>query len=149
MKRIVVGVDGSESSVRALQWAVEQAARDGAVVEAVHSWHIPYAAGGLGGMPFDVQMLADGARATLEEVVGRVDASGLSEPVVSTLEEGGAAPALIEASRRADLVVVGSRGHGGFVGLLLGSVSQQVASHSHCPVVIVPASDASEDAARS
>lgn len=144
MTRIVVGVDGSESSVRALRWAVEQAARDGATVQAIHSWHIPYTATGMGGMPFDVQMLADGAQATLDEVVGRVDAGALAEPIVATLDEGAAAPTLIEASKGADLVVVGSRGHGGFVGLLLGSVSQQVASHAHCPVVIVPASDDSE-----
>lgn len=144
MTRFVVGVDGSRSSVRALQWAVDQAERDGATVEAIHAWHIPYVANSMGGMPFDVQMLADGARATLEEVISRVDAGRLPEPVVATLREGAPAPALVEASRDADLVVVGSRGHGGFVGLLLGSVSQQVASHSHCPVVIVPAADDEE-----
>ncbi|QGG94719.1 universal stress protein [Actinomarinicola tropica] len=150
MTRIVVGVDGSESSVRALEWAVDRASRDGAVVEAVHAWHVPYVASSMGGMPFDVQMLADGARATLDEVVGRVDASGLPEPVVATLREGAAAPALVEASHDADLVVVGSRGHGGFVGLLLGSVSQQVASHARCPVVIIPAdADADPDGAPS
>lgn len=145
MKRFVVGIDGSDSSVRALQWAVEQARSDGAVVEAVHSWHVPYAASGMAGMPFDVQMFADGARATLDETIARVDASGLSEPIVASLEAGPAAPALIEKSRDADLVVVGSRGHGGFVGLLLGSVSQQVASHAHCPVVIIP-SNVEDDA---
>lgn len=149
MKRIVVGVDGSESSVRALSWAVGQAAREGATVEAIHSWHIPYASSGLGGMPFDVEMLADGARAVLDEVVGRVDASALAEPIVATLAEGSAASRLIEASADADLVVVGSRGHGGFVGLLLGSVSQQVASHARCPVVIVPADAEAEGDARS
>jgi nucleotide-binding universal stress UspA family protein len=138
MARYVVGVDGSESSVRALQWAVDRAARDGAEVEAVHSWHIPYTASGIVGVSFDVDMLVDGARATLEEVVGRVDASGLSRPVTASVEDGPAATVLIERSADADLVVLGSRGHGGFVGLLLGSVSQQVAGHARCPVVIVP-----------
>lgn len=139
MTRYLVGVDGSEASVRALRWAVERAAKDGAVVEAVHTWHVPYTAGAMGTIAFDVQMLADGARATLHEVIDLVDTSGLSTPVEATLVEGAAAPELIERSKDADLVVVGSRGHGGFVGLLLGSVSQQVASHAHCPVVIVPA----------
>lgn len=138
MKRFVVGIDGSDTSIKALRWAVEQARLEGARVEAVHSWHIPYAASGIGGMPFDVQMLADGARATLDESIAQVDSSGLVEPITATLVEGAAAPALLEAAQGADLVVVGSRGHGGFVGLLLGSVSQQVASHAACPVVIVP-----------
>src|SRR5690606_38107088 len=75
MKRFVVGVDGSESSLLALRWAVQQATLEDAAVEAVHAWQVPYAASGMGGMPFDLQMLADGARATLDGIVDSIDAS--------------------------------------------------------------------------
>ncbi|MBK5221796.1 MAG: universal stress protein [Acidimicrobiia bacterium] len=147
MKRFVVGVDGSESSRRALEWAVQQAALEDAAVEAVHAWHVPYVASGMGGMPFDLQMLADGARATLDTIVDSVDASSLSSPIERTVVEGPAARVLLDAASGADLAVVGSRGHGGFMGLLLGSVSQQVASHSTCPVVIIPADVEEQDPA--
>lgn len=138
MKKFVAGVDGSEGSRKALEWAVKQAALEGAKLTVVHVWHVPYAASGMGGIPFDIQMLADGARETLDAMLSEVDTSELVEPVEGLLMEGAAAPAILAAAEDADMVIVGSRGRGGFMGLLLGSVSQQVASHSTCPVVIIP-----------
>lgn len=139
-QRIVVGVDGSESSKRALRWAIDEAQRRDAVVDAVHAWHFTYV--GMepygGAMPYDPGALEPAARAVLDETVDSVDATGLAAPVRRHLVQGGAGGALVAAAQGADLLVVGARGHGGFVGLLLGSVSQQVAHHAPCPIVIVP-----------
>lgn len=137
MKRIVIGVDGSESSARALRWAVDEAGRAGATVEAVHAWHQPYIAEyPYAAVAFDPEPFEDLSRRLLADAVAQAAVDGVAvEPV---LVQGMAAPALLEAAKGADLLVVGSRGHGGFSGLLLGSVSQHVAQHSPCPVVIVP-----------
>jgi len=139
MQRVVVGIDGSDGSQRALRWAVEEAGRRGAELEVVHVWHLPYA----GGYPYfagaiDLGVFENDARAILDRAVATVDATAVPavEPV---LVQGGAAWALVEAAKGADLLVVGSRGRGGFAGLLLGSVSQHVAAHAPCPVVVVPA----------
>ena len=142
---IVVGVDGSPGSRAALRWALAEAALRDAVVEAVVTWQTPtYAYTGVAVMPPVVE-LAEAASATLQEAIAsEVAAMGPEvadvrvEPVVI---EGPAAGLLIERSRDADLLVVGSRGYGGFRGLLLGSVSHQCASHAHCPVVVVSSRD--------
>jgi nucleotide-binding universal stress UspA family protein len=137
METIVVGVDGSEASVRALRWAIEEARLRGAAVRAVHAWSYPR-----------VSTYHEAARAIeapfaeeAEAVLGRVvqeAAEGESDVEVQQVTvEGPAAAALVEASSDASLLVVGSRGLGGFSGLLLGSVSHQVASHASCAVVIV------------
>jgi nucleotide-binding universal stress UspA family protein len=140
VERIVVGTDASDGARRALQWAVEEAKARGARLEAVHAWHYPYLPvpplmppPAPGADAFEVA-----ARDELDRTVASVDASGLSTPIDRALVFEGAANALIEASKGADLLVVGSRGRGGFSGLLLGSVSQEVAQHAECPVVIVP-----------
>jgi nucleotide-binding universal stress UspA family protein len=137
--RVVVGVDGSDNARRALEWAVDEAARRGVPLEVVHSWHIPYVGGMYGPTisvdPAEFQQLA---RDELARVVASVDASALAEPPIQTLVNGGPAEALLKAARSADLVVVGSRGLGGFTGLLLGSTSSQVVHHATCPVVVVP-----------
>ena len=136
MERIVVGIDGSDTARHALRWAVEEARLRAASLEVIHAWHIPY----VGGYPYmlDPTTFEDDARATLDAAFDGIDTTGLAQPVDRILTSGGAASAILEAAKGADLVVMGSRGLGGFSGLLLGSVSHQVAHHATCPVVIVP-----------
>ena len=139
MQRIVVGIDGSEGARRALRWALEEAVLRHAQVEVVHAWHLPYVSGDpFVATAFDPALYEDAARTLLDNAVDREDISGLVAPPERTLVCGSAAPALLDAGKAADLVVVGSRGLGGFTGLLLGSVSHQVAHHAECPVVVVP-----------
>jgi nucleotide-binding universal stress UspA family protein len=131
--RIVVGVDGSPASVDALRWAAQQAALTGASLETVTSWSYPTTYG------FPVIANVDweqGARAVLEQAI--TDALGeAGPPVRRRVVEGHPAQVLARAAEGADLLVVGSRGHGGFAGLLLGSVSEHVVAHAPCPVVVV------------
>lgn len=139
MKRIVVGVDGSDGSARALRWAVEEARRWDATVEAIHTWSPPYAGVGVeSGWAIADPVLAEAATTLLDEAVDAVDTSGLGQPVVRTVRCGHPAATLLEAGEDADLLVVGSRGLGGFGRLLLGSTSTQVVHHAPCPVVVVP-----------
>jgi len=134
--RIVVGVDGSEPSKAALRWAIEEARLRGAPVLAVHAWLMQFGAGPGFVVPAvepnDVQREAE---SMLDAAIAEVGTEGLDVDRVAV--EGVAARVLIEAAEGADLLVVGSRGHGGFAGLLLGSVSQQCAHHAPCPVVVV------------
>src|SRR5579875_4007953 len=135
--RIVVGVDGSEPSVRALRWAVRQAQLTGAAVEAVIAWDFPQYYG-YGWTPdaeeFDPQKIA---RTTLAETVEKAFPGEPPVTVVKQVAQGGAAKLLIEASQGAELLVVGSRGHDGFAGALLGSVAQHCISHAASPTVVV------------
>lgn len=137
---IVVGVDGSEGSVHALEFALAQARTRGADVKAVAAWHVPAAVYQAGWVPIsvdpgDYEKIAKRALdKTLEKAA--VEASGVS--VTPIVREGHAADVLVAEAHEADLLVVGSRGLGGFKGLLLGSVSQQCAHHATCPVAIVP-----------
>jgi nucleotide-binding universal stress UspA family protein len=143
VERIVVGIDGSETSQRALRWALDEGRRRQAVVEVVHAWHASYTAAyayGYGMPPIDPQIDEDTARQTIDRAVDAEDCTGLPTPVDRITRCESAAQLILGTAKGADLVVVGSRGHGGFAGLLLGSVSQQVAHHASCPVVIVPAS---------
>ncbi len=138
MERIVVGVDGSETAERALAWAVEEARLRGATLEVVLAWHLPYVAGyPYAGVGFDANAFERDSREALDKIVDRIDTDGIPE-VVRTLRPGDAASALLDAGTEADLIVVGSRGLGGFSGLLLGSVSHHVTHHATCPVVVVP-----------
>jgi nucleotide-binding universal stress UspA family protein len=131
---IVVGVDGSEPSKDALRWAIRQAELTGADVLAIIAWHLPNTYG---------QMLPEGldfehdARTSLGEIIRDVLGPEPSVKVTAEVAEGSAAAALIEASTGADLLVVGSRGHGAFSGMLLGSVSEHCVSHASCPVVVL------------
>jgi len=139
MSRIVVGIDGSDNARAALQWAVAEARLRGATVRAVHAWHVQYASGyPFAAVPFEPELFERTARELLDAEVDLIDTSGLAQPIEAVLVEGSPASALLAESEDADLLVVGARGHGGFVGLLLGSVSNQVAQHARCPVVIVP-----------
>ena len=133
--RIVVGIDGSESSAEALRWAVAQARLTGAEVTAVMSWELPtsYAWGPV----MDATDWEGDTRTALEEsITGTLDADDAAK-VQRSVVRGHPAHTLLDASAGADLLVVGSRGHGGFAGLLLGSVSQHVIAHASCPVLVV------------
>jgi nucleotide-binding universal stress UspA family protein len=138
--RIVVGVDGSEHSLRALRWALEEASFRKARLEAVTAWHTTYTGDvGFGGYaPIDPAQLEAGARVLLEDALEQVSADASSVPVESVVVEGTAAQALLATAKGADLLVVGNRGRGGFRGLLLGSVSSQCVHHAPCPVVVIP-----------
>ncbi|MEX0705730.1 MAG: universal stress protein [Nitriliruptoraceae bacterium] len=153
MARIVVGVDDSDGSHRALAWAAEEAALRGATLQVVHVYDPPqswWAYSDDGGM---TAATSEAVRDQLEEAselakreadafVARIT-EGIDVPIeATTVEATRPAPVLIGHSEGADLLVVGSRGRGGFSGLLLGSVSQQAAAHAHCPVVVVQADDA-------
>ena len=138
MARIVVGVDGSNASQAALKWAVAEGRLREATVDAVHAWTYPAATYITGLVPpptFAHDDLAAEAGAILDEACDRLgDAAAGVRRIV---DEGTPAARLLERAAGADLLVVGSRGRGGFSGLLLGSVSQQCAHHAPCPVVIV------------
>lgn len=141
-QRIVVGIDGSEASLVALRWAAGEARLRAARLEVVHAWHPPYVGGyPYTGIPlFDPDSLEDSAAVTLDKAIAGIHASDLAYPIERIASKGGASAVLLEVSKGADLVVLGSRGLGGFASLLLGSVSHQVVQHAECPVVIVPSS---------
>jgi nucleotide-binding universal stress UspA family protein len=133
--RVVVGVDGSKPSQRALRWGAYLAATFGAGLDAVSAWEFP-STYGWGQIPSDWdpdQDMSKALDATIKEVFGDQPPAGLRRLV----NEGGAAKVLLDASRGAIMLVVGSRGHGGFAGLLLGSVSSNVAEHASCPVLVI------------
>lgn len=137
MRGIIVGVDGSDGAKRALAWAVAEARLRRVEVHAVYAWSYPY----FGAAPLvpalvDVEALTAEAKAMLDGAVAAVPAEDVA--MHAHLYEGPAARCLLEAGQDAELIVVGSRGRGGFAGLVLGSVSQQVAGHAPCPVVVVP-----------
>jgi len=139
---IVVGVDGSEGSKRALEWAAGEARLRAVPLEVVLVW-LPsvliYAGAGWSAADNDTfEGLLESARERLERTCESVAPALDGLEVKRTVVEGTAARALMDAAVDADLLVVGTRGHGGFAGLLLGSVSAQCAHHSPCPVVIVP-----------
>ena len=132
---IVIGVDGSEPSKDALRWAAKQAELTGAELHAVTAWRFPPTYG----YPVDYSDVdfAAQARKTLVEVVAETLGQTPPVPVTARVIEGHPAAVLIDASRSADLRVVGSRGRGAFTGILLGSVSQQCVLHATCPVLVV------------
>jgi nucleotide-binding universal stress UspA family protein len=141
---IVVGVDGSEGAKAALRFALDEAKLRQATLRAVHTWQFGYTGGfGLEGYaPVAGADFSDMRRAAEVALDATLHAAVLDDDDVvieRRIVEGGAATVLVDESRNADLLVVGSRGHGGFAGLLLGSVSQQCAQHAACPVVIVRA----------
>src|SRR4051812_27869295 len=141
--RIVVGVEGSPGSWAALRWSIDEARLRVGVAEVVTAYLPTYvpAAPDFGYVPLDPVDLVDEARKMQDEVVAavseQVDTAGAR--IEQKLLKGRAADTLIAAAEGADMLVVGNRGRGGFRGLLLGSVSQQIAHHATCPVVIVRA----------
>ena len=139
MGKIVVGVDGSAGSRDALRWAFAEAKLRGASLEVVIVWQYPITSSlPTFGAMITPQDFATDARTELLAIIAAEGVSAEAPIPVSTLvAEGNAARALLDASEDADLLVVGSRGHGGFTGVLVGSVSQQCVNHAKCPVVVV------------
>ncbi|KAB1139034.1 universal stress protein [Streptomyces luteolifulvus] len=132
---IVVGVDGSEASRAALRWAARQAALTGSQLRPVHAWRLPPTYGipaDYGDTDFEKQARETLLR-TVEEILGEHPGVAVDPQVV----EGHPAAVLTEAARHADLLAVGSHGHGAFTGMLLGSVSYHCVQHATCPVLVV------------
>ena len=138
--RIVVGTDGSENSLSAVRWALREGALRNASVDVVHSWNFTPMVDpmGLAVVPPVADMQA-AAVAMLASVMKKVESDRGGVVVNEIVSQGSPATMLLSAARDADLVVVGRRGHGGFLGLLLGSVATQIVHHSPCPVVVVSA----------
>jgi nucleotide-binding universal stress UspA family protein len=143
METIVVGVDGSECAERALAQAVNEATLRGVRLRVVCAWHIPRAVYGGGLAPGldqgTVDSLRDNAQAVVREALSQVERAQPGIACEGEAVEGQAAEVLLQEARDASLIVVGNRGRGGFTSLLLGSVSQQVVHHAHCPVLVVHA----------
>ena len=142
MSGIVVGIDGSANSKHALEWAAREARVHGTSLTVVLAWEVPAGVFGGSGFVAATQELMDdlttGARERLEGTLADAASSLEGIDVHRSVVQGSAARVLLDAARDADVLVVGTRGRGGFAGLLLGSVSQQCAHHSPCPIVIVP-----------
>jgi nucleotide-binding universal stress UspA family protein len=147
---IVVGVDGSDSSRAALAWALAEAKLRGSTLRAVHAWMIP--ALGTGEAPWAmmppdsyVEVSADEIEKATHDALDRELAEVGPDPGLAVerfVQEGPAADVIVDASKDAELVVVGTRGRGAIKTLLLGSTSQHVIQHATCPVVVVSAHDA-------
>ncbi|MFF4764503.1 universal stress protein [Streptomyces sp. NPDC001292] len=134
--RVVVGVDGSPSSHAALRWAVRYAGLVGGTVDVVAAWDLPGAYGWSAlavDADFDEAVARQWLSQELSEVLGAEEAASVRALVV----RGNTVEVLLTAAEGAEALVVGSRGRGGFARALLGSVSQHVAAHARCPVVIV------------
>ena len=139
-ERIVVGVDGSEGSRHALEVAVAQARDHGATLTVVTTWAQPVSAGVPGYAAYPLINEADLSGVAKQQQADVLAAVLGTDPGIRVEQEvlqGHPAQQLVKAAEGADLLVVGSRGHGGFVGMLLGSVSQHVAAHAPCPVLVV------------
>lgn len=135
--RIVVGVDGSDSSKAALRWAIRQAKLTGALVEAVTAWQYPP---GYGWAPVDSGAVTDiegEAKSTLTGALTEIAGLDPEVPVRPVVTEGHAAEVLLNAAHGAELLVVGSRGHGAFTSALVGSVSMYCVLHARCPVLVL------------
>jgi nucleotide-binding universal stress UspA family protein len=139
---IVVGVGGSECSRSALRFALDEARIRHTKLRIVVGWHVPLAAYGAGLAPPPPGLMEDAeiaAGEVLAEALELAKADGPALEIEPVVREGQPANILVEEAARADLLVVGSRGWGGFRELMLGSVSQQCAHHARCPVAIVRA----------
>ena len=137
---VVVGVDGSPTSAMAMAWAARYAKAMGATVRAVLAWHYPAAAGPapIGVAPAVVAGdIEQARREDLEKAIAATFGDPPSVKVEPKVVYGHPSQVLIDESRDADLLVVGSRGHGGFTGMLLGSVSTHCVTHAACPVTVV------------
>lgn len=149
-QNIVVGLDGSHAARHALAWAFAEAEQRGAELDVVTVWDYPYqwAEGFNTKWADDTEMFATAAA---DEVAAEVDEFLDGKPRPAWLHirtvEGAPAPVLLRLARHADLLVVGSRGRGGFKDLLLGSVSTACVHHTPCPIAVIPDSTTSEVAA--
>lgn len=139
---IVVGIDGSPQSRRALRWALREARFRRAAVCALHAWEYPYiAASYTGDQVLEAEVL-DRARAAsaalIASEIGSLGPAADGVAIEQFVTEGPAASALLDAAEDAEIVVLGARGNGGYPGLPLGSVSDEVVRYARCPVVVVP-----------
>ena len=147
---VVVGVDGSAGAREALRWALAESRLRKAPLRAVHAWMFGYIGGSVEGYPYwggslgsytslgvDVGDLHRAAEDLLERALAEVEDEAEGVEIERQVVQGPAAGVLVDAAAPSDLLVVGSRGHGGFADLLLGSVSQQCVHHARCPVVVV------------
>lgn len=141
IERILVGVDGSDSSQAALRWAYDEAIHHGASLTVLMTWQPPALPmsppyGSLTDKDYQNQPRTD-ALELLDRYVAELGTGTTEVDVRTSVEEGNPAKVLIERSEEADLLVVGSRGRDGFIGMLLGSVSQHLVTHAQCPVVVI------------
>lgn len=134
--RIVVGVDGSEGSKHALRWAAKQAGYTGATLEVIAAWDYPATYGWVPVPPEDYA-LADFAEKSVNDAIAEVFGAEVPENIQRRVVEGHPAQVLVDASKGAELLVVGSRGYGGFADALLGSVSTYAVHHAHGPVTVI------------
>ena len=134
---VVVGLDGSESSRRALEWAVAYARSRNLPLTALHAWIPPYNPLGLWS-PRDLEKQAHAAARLVNDELANIDEMGLVAPIDRRVREERASAALLEAGCLASIVVIGSRGHGQLSSTLLGSVSDQVSHYATCPVAVIP-----------
>jgi nucleotide-binding universal stress UspA family protein len=143
MGQIVVGIDGSSCSRHALRFAADEARLRGESLRVVSAWQVPVAVymGSNIAPVLDPAGFSALAREGAEKEIAEVLGSQTDPSVELTMREGNAAKILVEESDTASMLVVGSRGRGGFAGLLLGSVSQQCVAHAQCPVTVVHQSD--------
>ncbi len=133
--KIVAGIDGSVPSMHALEWAARQAELTGAALEVVMTWEWPTSYGWVAPWPEGWDPSAEVSK-LLETATNDLHSAHPDLVVTARVLEGHPAEQLVEVSREADLLVLGSRGHGEFVGMLIGSVSEHCAAKAHCPVVI-------------
>lgn len=134
-QRVIVGIDGSPQSKQALRWSAQVAAASGARLVAVAAWDYP-STYGWAAWPQDWDLARD-TRKILDSTVDEVFAAHRPADLELSVKQGSAAAVLLDESKGALMLVVGSRGHGGFAGMLLGSVSAKVAEHADCPVLVV------------
>jgi nucleotide-binding universal stress UspA family protein len=144
--RIVVGIDGSLSSVAALDWSLAQARLTGSTLEAITTWEWPMSPGAGMIAPADFDPKGD-AQEVLDKVLAPARVVHPDVSIQAKVVGGPAGPALVEASRGADLLVVGSRGHSELVSVVIGSVSEHCVSHAHCPVVVIRDGEGPDDGA--
>ena len=133
--RIVVGYDGSPSSKQVLEWAASHAEETSSTLEVITAWMWPTSYGAPLALPEDFDATAN-ARALLEDATNELKRRHPGLRARFETREGPAASVLVEASEGAALLTIGCRGHGGFVGMLIGSVSEHCVAHAHCPVLV-------------
>ena len=133
--RVVVGFDGSKASLDALDWAAHQADLTDARLEILAAWEWPTSFGWAVPVPDDFDPESE-VQSTLGDAVSSVRTTHPALDIDARVVHGHPAPVLVQASKGASLLVVGSRGHGEFVGMLIGSVSEYCTTNAHCPVLV-------------
>ena len=136
-RQVVVGIDGSPAALAALAWAAQQAELTGATLLVLAVWEWPRSYDGLDPLPdaTTYDPAADAQR-LVEQAVAGIQRDYRTLTITTQVVEGQPGPVLVEAARGAEVLVVGSRGHGEFIGMLLGSVSEYCVTHAHCPVLV-------------